>query len=57
MDTFSQRLKLRIGRFVVCPESESTFRYFEATRAYIEQHGKSGGFYSDGASAFLLWRG
>ena len=32
--------------------SESTFSYFEATRAYIEDHGKPGAFYSDKASVF-----
>ncbi|GLZ23325.1 transposase [Burkholderia plantarii] len=32
--------------------SESTFSYFEATRAYIELHGKPGAFYSDKASVF-----
>jgi hypothetical protein len=32
--------------------TESTFSYFEATRAYIERHGKPGAFYSDKASVF-----
>lgn len=32
--------------------SESTFSYFEATRAYVESHGKAVAFYSDKASAF-----
>jgi transposase len=32
--------------------SESTFSYFEATRAYIEQHGKPVAFYSDKYSVF-----
>lgn len=32
--------------------SESTFSYFEATRAYIEQHGKPVALYSDKASVF-----
>ena len=32
--------------------SKSTFSYFEATRAYIECHGKPGAFYSDKASVF-----
>ncbi|CAG9257474.1 ISNCY family transposase [Paraburkholderia caribensis] len=32
--------------------SESTFSYFEATRAYIELHGKPGALYSDKASVF-----
>lgn len=34
--------------------SESTFSYFEATRAYIEQHGKPVAFYSDKASVFRV---
>ncbi|WP_433706548.1 ISNCY family transposase [Paraburkholderia sacchari] len=33
-------------------QTESTFSYFEATRAYIERHGKPGAFYSDKASVF-----
>lgn len=32
--------------------SESTFSYFEATRAYLEQHGKPLAFYSDKATIF-----
>ncbi|CAG9264679.1 hypothetical protein PCAR4_60177 [Paraburkholderia caribensis] len=32
--------------------TESTFSYFEATRAYIELHGKPGALYSDRASVF-----
>ncbi|CAG4925593.1 ISNCY family transposase ISBcen27 [Paraburkholderia gardini] len=32
--------------------SESTFSYFEATRAYIEQHGKPVALYSDKVSVF-----
>src|SRR6202012_298373 len=32
--------------------TESTFSYFEATRAYLEQHGKPVAFYSDKASVF-----
>lgn len=32
--------------------SESTFSYFEATRAYIERYGKPGAFYSDKATVF-----
>ncbi|WP_207001726.1 ISNCY family transposase [Trinickia mobilis] len=32
--------------------SESTFSYFEVTRAYLEQHGKPVAFYSDRASVF-----
>lgn len=33
-------------------ESESTFSYMEATRAYIERHGKPVAFYSDKHSVF-----
>ncbi len=33
-------------------ESESTFAYMEATRAYIERHGKPVAFYSDKHSVF-----
>lgn len=36
--------------------SESTFSYYEATRAYIECHGKPGAFYSDRASVFRKTR-
>ncbi len=36
-------------RFV---KSESTFSYFEATRGYIEKHGKPLALYSDKASIF-----
>jgi transposase len=32
--------------------TESTFSYFEATRVYIERHGKPVAFYSDRASVF-----
>ncbi|MGF6899466.1 ISNCY family transposase [Paraburkholderia sp. GAS348] len=32
--------------------TESTFSYFEVTRAYLEQHGKPVAFYSDKASVF-----
>lgn len=32
--------------------TESTFSYFEATRAYLERHGKPVAFYSDKASVF-----
>ena len=32
--------------------TESTFSYFEATRAYLERHGKPVAFYSDRASVF-----
>jgi hypothetical protein len=34
--------------------SESTFSYFEATRAYLQQHGKPVSFYSDQASVFRV---
>lgn len=34
--------------------SESTFSYFEATRAYLEQHGKPLAFYSDKATVFSV---
>ncbi|HJV76396.1 MAG TPA: ISNCY family transposase [Noviherbaspirillum sp.] len=34
--------------------AESTFSYFEATRRYIEQHGKPQAFYSDQASVFRV---
>lgn len=34
--------------------SESTFSYFAATRAYLEQHGKPVAFYSDKASVFRV---
>jgi transposase len=33
-------------------QTESTFSYFEATRAYIERHGKPVAFYSDRYSVF-----
>src|SRR5471032_818565 len=36
--------------------SESTFSYFEATRQYLEQHGKPVAFYSDKASVFYVKR-
>ena len=32
--------------------TESTFSYFEATRSYIERHGKPGALYSDKYSVF-----
>ncbi|MFT4270623.1 MAG: ISNCY family transposase [Pantoea sp.] len=35
-------------------KSESTFTYFEATRGYLEQHGKPLAFYSDKASVFRI---
>lgn len=34
--------------------SESTFSYFEATRAYLERHGKPVAFYSDKAAVFRV---
>lgn len=36
--------------------TESTFAYFEATRAYLERHGKPVAFYSDKASVFRATR-
>ncbi|MEX3846094.1 ISNCY family transposase [Paraburkholderia sp. BR10882] len=36
--------------------TESTFSYFEATRAYLERHGKPVAFYSDRASVFYVKR-
>ncbi|WP_042260455.1 ISNCY family transposase [Paraburkholderia heleia] len=36
--------------------TESTFSYFEATRAYLERHGKPVAFYSDRASVFYVNR-
>ena len=36
--------------------TESTFAYFEATRAYLETHGKPVAFYSDKASIFRATR-
>lgn len=38
-------------RFV---KSESTFSYFEATRSYIEKHGKPLTLYSDKAGIFRV---
>jgi len=35
-------------------KSESTFTYFEATRGYLEKHGKPLAFYSDKASVFRI---
>ncbi|MBQ4793750.1 ISNCY family transposase [Dickeya dianthicola] len=43
--------RLMYLRFV---QSESTFSYFEATRGYIERHGKPMSFYSDKASVFRV---
>jgi len=37
--------------------TESTFSYFEATRRYIEQHGKPMALYSDKASVFSVNHG
>jgi len=47
-DATSRLMELR---FV---ESESTFDYFEATRSYLERHGKPVAFYSDQASVFRV---
>ena len=35
-------------------ESESTFEYFEATRGYLQQHGRPVAFYSDKAGVFRV---
>ena len=35
-------------------DGESTFNYFEATRRYLERHGKPVAFYSDKASVFRV---
>lgn len=42
------------SRLMMLPftQTESTFSYVEATRAYIERHGKPGAFHSDKASVF-----
>ena len=37
-------------------ESESTFDYFVATRAYLERHGKPVAFYSDKHGVFRVNR-
>ena len=37
-------------------ESESTFDYFAATRAYLERHGKPVAFYSDKHGVFRVKR-
>ena len=37
-------------------ETESTFDYFEATREYLEAHGKSVAFYSDKHGVFRVNR-
>ncbi len=47
-DATSRLMELR---FV---QSESTFDYFEATRSYLERHGKPVAFYSDQASVFRV---
>ena len=44
-----EKLRLMMLHFTA---SESTFSYFEATRAYIERYGKPQAFYSDKASVF-----
>lgn len=49
-DATSQLLQLHFTR------SESTFSYFEATRAYIERYGKPQAFYSDKYSVFRVNR-
>ena len=49
-DATSELMELR---FV---ESESAFSYFEATRVYLERHGKPVAFYSDKASVFRVAR-
>ncbi len=41
-------MELRFAR------SESTFEYFEATRSYLQRHGKPVAFYSDKASIFRV---
>jgi len=45
-DATSELMELRFA------ESESTFSYFEALRAYLERHGKPVALYSDKASVF-----
>lgn len=47
-DATSRLMELRFA------ESESTFDYFQATRSYIERHGKPMAFYSDRASIFTI---
>ena len=47
--TVSRETELMELRFA---ESESTFSYFEALRAYLERHGKPVALYSDKASVF-----
>ncbi|HDR9091796.1 ISNCY family transposase [Burkholderia vietnamiensis] len=45
-DATSRRMMLHFT------QTESTFSYFEATRTYLERHGKPVAFYSDKASVF-----
>lgn len=47
-DATSRLMQLRFVK------SESTFTYFEATRGYIEKHGKPLALYSDKASVFRI---
>jgi transposase len=47
-DATSRLMQLRFA------ESESTFSYFEATRRYLEQHGRPVAFYSDKAGIFRI---
>lgn len=47
-DATSRLMELRFVK------SESTFDYFEATRSYLERHGKPIAFYSDQASVFRV---
>ena len=47
-DATSRLMQLRFVK------SESTFTYFEATRGYIEKHGKPLSLYSDKASVFRI---
>jgi len=47
-DSTSRLMELRFVK------SESTFDYFEATRSYLERHGKPVAFYSDQASVFRV---
>ena len=47
-DATSRLMELRFAK------SESTFDYFEATRSYLERHGKPVAFYSDQASVFRV---
>ncbi|ACT06965.1 Integrase catalytic region [Dickeya chrysanthemi Ech1591] len=47
-DATSRLMQLRFVK------SESTFTYFDATRGYLEKHGKPLAFYSDKASVFRI---